>query len=76
MEAGAFVERWRSVISLALFSVVWASLQWDVLCGLVTEGFSAVETLSDAGMLVMLLLTLATTGYAVRQTLTEETEIS
>lgn len=73
MDARAFVERWRSVISLALFSVVWASLQWDVLRGLVTEGVSAVDTLGDVGMLVMLLLTVAMTCYAVRQTLVEGT---
>lgn len=42
-----------------------------MLRGLVTEGVSAVDMLGDVGMLVMLFLTLAMTGYAVRQTLTE-----
>lgn len=74
MNVRAFFERWGSVISLVLFSVVWASLQWDVLRGLVTEGLSAVDTLSDVGMLVMLLITLGMTVYAVRQTLTAGTE--
>jgi hypothetical protein len=74
MTVRAFVERWGSVISLVLFSVVWASLQLDVLRGLATEGLSAVDTLSDGGMLVMLLITLGMTGYAVRQTLTEGAE--
>lgn len=74
MNVRAFFERWGSVISLILFSVVWASLQWDVLRGLVTEGLSAVDSPSDVGMLVMLLITLGMTVYAVRQTLTEGTE--
>ena len=71
MNAGAFFERWGGVIWLALFTVVWASLQWDVLRGLVTEGASAVDTMADGGMLVMLLITLGMTVYAVRQTLAE-----
>lgn len=75
MNARTFFDQWGSVISLILFSVVWASLQWDVLRGLVTEGLSAVDSLSDVGMLVMLLITLGMTGYAVRQTLTGDTEI-
>lgn len=70
MDVRAFFERWGSVISLILFSVVWASLQWDVLRGLVTEGLSAVDTLSKVGMLMMLLITLGMTVYAVQQTLT------
>jgi hypothetical protein len=74
MNVRAFFERWGSVISLILFSVVWASLQWDVLRALVTEGLSAVDSPSDVGMLVMLLITLGMTVYAVRQTLTEGTE--
>lgn len=71
MNGRAFLEKWGSVISLVLFSVVWASLQRDVLRGLVTEGISAVDTPSDVGMLVMLFITLGMTVYAARRTLAE-----
>lgn len=71
MNLGSFFERWGSVISLVLFSVVWVSLQWNVLRGLATEGISVVDTPSDIGMLVMLLITVGITVYAVRQTLAE-----
>ena len=40
MNVRPIFERWGSVISLVLFSVVWASLQWDVLRGLVIENGS------------------------------------
>lgn len=45
-----------------------------MLRGLLTEGLSAVDSPSDAGMFVMLLITLGMTVYAVRKTLTEGTE--
>lgn len=70
MNISAFFEKWVSVVSLILFSAVWASLQWDVHRGLITEGLSAVDTLSDVDILVMLLITLRMTVNAVRQTLT------
>lgn len=62
------------MISLVLFSIVWASLQWNVLRGLATEGISVVDTPSDIGMLVMLLITVGMTVYAVRQTFRGEDE--
>ena len=60
---------WRAVVSLALLSVVWASMRWHVLTGLVTDGPSAVESSGDAAILAMLAITLGATGYAVKQTL-------
>lgn len=74
MDVKACIEKWGSVISLVLFSLIWASLQWDVLRGLATEGLTAMNTLSDVGMLVMLLITLGMTVYAVQETLTEGSE--
>jgi len=65
------VRRWGSAISLFLFCVVWTSLQWDVLRGLATKGPSAVESPADVGFLLMLLITLGATAYAVRETLSE-----
>lgn len=62
------------MISLGLFAVVWASLQWDMLRGLVTEGVSAVDTVADVGMLVMLLITVVTTVYAVHRTLSDSVD--
>ena len=74
MNVRAFFERWGSVISLILFSVVWASLQWGVLRGLGTDGLSAVDSPSDVGMLVLLLITLGMTVYTAHQTLSEGVE--
>lgn len=65
------LHRWGSAISLFLFAVVWASLQWDVLQGLATEGPSAIESAADVGFLLMLLITLGATVYAIQETRSE-----
>jgi len=69
MELVGGIKRWGDVISLLLFSVVWASLQWDVLRGLVTEGPSVVDSPVDVAFLIMLLITLTTTLYVFKKQL-------
>jgi hypothetical protein len=71
MEVADVLRRWGSAISMGLFSVVWASLQWDVLRGLATEGPSAVDSAVDAAFLLMLLITLGATVYAIQETRSE-----
>jgi len=71
MRVADVLRRWGSAISLVLFCAVWASLQWDVLRGLATDGPSAVESPADVGFLLMLLITLGATVYAIQETRSE-----
>jgi hypothetical protein len=68
------VRRWSDVVSLLLFSVLWAALGWGVVRDLLTDGPAAVDTLADGAHLVMVLLTLATTAWVIRQTVLDDTE--
>lgn len=65
------LRRWREVIGLLLFSVVFASLQWDTLRSLITDGPTAVTTLADISLLVLLLITILGASYETLQLITD-----
>ncbi len=62
------VKRWKEAISLCLICIVFASFQWEVLRGFVTEGPSVVNTPYEIALLVMLLITFGALVYEIRQT--------
>lgn len=68
MELVGSLKRWKEAISLFLLCIVWASLQWEVIRGFVTEGPSVLDTLYETALLVMLLITFGALIYEVRQT--------
>jgi hypothetical protein len=57
MELTEGQRKWGAVISLGLFTLVWASLfRWNLLSSLPTEGLT-IDTLREVGLFVMLLST-------------------
>lgn len=49
--------KWGAVVSLGLFTLLWASLlRWNLLFSLPTEGLT-IEMLREVGLFVMLLST-------------------
>ncbi len=71
MEFIVIVTRWSGTISLFLLCIVWASLQWDTLRAIITEGPFVIDTLDEAALILMLFITFGAMIYAIRQTATE-----
>lgn len=61
------IPRWREVIGLFFLSVVFASLQWDTLRELGTNGTATVNTLYELSLLVLFSLTVIGACYETLQ---------
>lgn len=65
------LRRWSGALSLFGLCLVYLSLQREMLTGVATEGLTAIDTLYELSLAVMLLITLGMTVYEVRRTMTD-----
>lgn len=61
------IPQWREVMMLILLSVVFVSLQWNTLQDLISNGPTAVNTLMDVSLLVLLGITVTGAMYEILQ---------
>jgi len=61
------IPQWREVMMLILLSVVFASLQWNTLQDVISNGPTAVNTLMDVSLLVLLGITVTGAMYEIPQ---------
>lgn len=61
------IPQWREVMMLILLSVLFASLQWSTLQDLISNGPTAVNTLVDVSLLVLLGITVIGAIYETLQ---------
>jgi len=61
------IPQWREVMMLILLSVVFVSLQWNTLQDLISNGPTAVNTLIDVSLLVLLGITVTGAMYEILQ---------
>jgi len=61
------IPQWREVMMLILLSVVFVSLQWNTLQDLISNGPTAVNTLMDVSLLVLLGITVTGVMYEILQ---------
>jgi len=67
MPSTSDIPQWREVMMLILLSVLFASLQWNTLQGLISNGPTAVNTLVDVSLLVLLGITVIGAIYETLQ---------
>jgi len=67
MPSTSDIPRWREVMMLILLSALFASLQWDTLQDLISNGLTAVNTLVDVSLLVLLGITVIGALYETLQ---------
>ncbi len=67
MSSTSDIPQWREVMMLILLSVVFASLQWNALQDLSSNGPTAVNTFVDVSLLVLLGITVIGTIYETLQ---------
>ena len=61
------IPQWREVMMLILLSAVFASLQLDTLQALISDGPTAINTLVDVSLLVLLSITVIGAIYEILQ---------
>ncbi len=61
------IPQWREVMMLILLSVVFASLQLNTLQALISDGPTAINTLVDVSLLVLLSITVIGAIYEILQ---------
>jgi hypothetical protein len=67
MPSTSEIPQWREVMMLILLSVLFASLQWNTLQDLISNGPTAVNTLVDVSLLVLLGITVIGAIYETLQ---------
>jgi len=67
MSSTSDIPRWREVMMLILLSVIFASLQWNTLQDLISNGPTAVNTPVDVSWLVLLGITVIGAIYETVQ---------
>ena len=67
MPSTSDIPQWREVRMLILLSVLFASLQWNTLQDLISNGPTAVNTLVDVSLLVLLSITVIGAIYETLQ---------
>ena len=67
MPSTSDIPQWREVMMLILLSVLFASLQWNTLQDLISNGPTAVNTLVDVSLLVLLGITVTGAIYETLQ---------
>jgi len=67
MPSTSDVPQWREVMMLILLSVLFALLQWNTLQDLISNGPTAVNTLVDVSLLVLLGITVIGAIYETLQ---------
>lgn len=67
MPSTSEIPQWREVMMLILLSVLFASLQWNTLQDLISNGPTAVNTLVDVSLLVLLGITVTGAIYETLQ---------
>ena len=67
MPSTSDIPQWREVMMLILLSVLFASLQWNTLQDLISNGPTAVNTLVDVSLLVLLGITVIGAIYETLQ---------
>jgi len=67
MPSTSNIPQWREVMMLILLSVLFASLQWNTLQDLISNGPTAVNTLVDVSLLVLLGITVIGAIYETLQ---------
>ena len=67
MPSTSDIPQWREVMMLILLSVLFASLQWNTLQDLISNGPTAVNTLADVSLLVLLGITVIGAIYETLQ---------
>ena len=67
MPSTSDIPQWREVRMLILLSVLFASLQWNTLQDLIFNGPTAVNTLVDVSLLVLLGITVIGAIYETLQ---------
>jgi hypothetical protein len=67
MPSTSDIPQWREVMMLILLSVLFASLQWNTLQDLIFNGPTAVNTLMDVSLLVLLGITVIGAIYETLQ---------
>ena len=67
MPSTSGIPQWREVIMLVLLSVVFVSLQWNTLQDLLSRGPTAINTLGDVSLLVLLSITIIGAIYEALQ---------
>jgi len=67
MPSTSDIPQWREVMMLILLSVLFASLQWNTLQDLISNGPTAVNTFVDVSLLVLLGITVIGAIYETLQ---------
>lgn len=67
MPSTSDIPQWREVMMLILLSVLFASLQWNTLQDLISNGPTAVNTLVDVSLLVLFGITVIGAIYETLQ---------